>query len=101
MTVRKTYTTDGFSIDVDDLWPRDGEHRYRLYAVVGDDRKVLAAAASLPAIGQAIETLHDDAQQVGRRLGDEGRIGILDVLPGGKPSPRGEWIVSPFDRSPA
>lgn len=85
-------------IEIDDIYPRDAAHRYRLYAVVGDERKVLAAG---PEPGVMIVTLHEDARRDGRRLCDEGRIGILDVFPDGKPSPRGEWLIQPWDRRPA
>lgn len=88
------------TFSTDELWPRVPEYRYRLVAVVGDQRHVLAAAPDGPGIGQAIITLHEDARAAGRRLCDEGRIGVLDVLPdnGG---PYGDWIVLPWDRRPA
>lgn len=86
--------------NTDELWPRVPEYRYRLVAVVGYTRRVLAAAPDGPGIGQAIVTLHEDALAVGRRLCDEGRIGVLDVLPdSGRPD--GDWIVLPWDRRPA
>ena len=85
-------------IDIDSVWPRTEEYRFRLYAVVGDERDVLAAAADMEGIGCAIATLHDDQKLIGRRLDDLGRIGILDVMPGGNPAPAGEWIVTPYDR---
>jgi hypothetical protein len=87
--------------DTDDLWPRVPEFRYRLVAVIGDTRHVLAAAPDGAGIGQAIVTLHEDAKSVGRRLCDEGRIGVLDVLPDEPGHPDGEWIVLPYDRRPA
>lgn len=85
-------------VDFDDIYPRDENHRYRLYAVVGDERKVLAAG---PDPGVMILTLHEDARSAGRRLADEGRIGLLDTMPDGKPSARGVWIIQPWDRHPA
>lgn len=88
---------DAFGIDVDDLWPRDEEHRYRLYARVGRRLDVLAASDSTAGIGLAISTIHDDQKQAGRRLADLGQIGVMDVLAGA----RGEWIVLPFNRSNA
>lgn len=87
--------------DNDDLWPRDEVHRYRIYAVVGEERNVLAATDSAAGVGLALVTLHEDQREIGRRLCDHGRIGVLDVMPGGEPHPRGEWIVPPYDRSPA
>jgi hypothetical protein len=88
-------------IDIDVLYPRCAEERYRLYAVVGHERRVLATSGTPQGIGLAIVTLHEEARVVGRRLADEGRIGVLDVMPGGVPSPRGEWIIPPYDRRPA
>lgn len=85
------------NVDTDDIYPRCEEERYRLYAVIGDERRVLATAANGPGIGLAIITLHEDAKACGRRLADEGRIGILDTLAGA----RGEWVITPYDRRPA
>lgn len=85
----------------DDLYPRDELHRWRIYAVTGDERRVLATSPTAAGIGVALVTMHEDARSAGRRLVDEGRIGVLDCLPGGKPSPTGEWLVSPYDRMPA
>lgn len=86
---------------MDDLYPRDDEHRFRLYAVVGDERDVLATAADMAAIGVAMGTIHEDMKAIGRRLCDYGRIGVLDTMPDGRPHPTGEWIVQPWDRRPA
>lgn len=86
---------------IDELWPRDLDHRYRLCAVVGDSVRVLAAAPDAGGLGAAIVTLHEDARTVGRRLADEGRIGVLDVMPDGLPARRGVWVVLPYDRRPA
>lgn len=88
------------SIAVDDIYPRDAEHRYRLYAVIGDERKLLAAAPA-EGVGTMLLTLHNDYREIGRRLIDEGRLGILDVMPGGNPHRAGEWVVQPYDRRPA
>lgn len=90
-----------FEIEDDVLWPRDPDHRYRLYAIRGREREVLAAAPDAGGIGQMLVTLNDDEKALGkgRRLYDRGRLGILDVLPDGNPSPAGEWIVLPWDRS--
>lgn len=87
-------------IDSDALWPRDEEHRFRIYAVAGDNMKVLAATPTAEGIGTALFTLHEDAKQDGRRLADEGRIGVLDVLAADAHNvhPRGDWIVLPWDR---
>lgn len=82
----------------DQLWPRDAEHRYRIYAKQGDTLVVLAACPTAGGIGQAIVQLHEDQKAAGRRLCDLGRVGVMDVMPDGKPSPTGEWILSMWDR---
>lgn len=90
-------------VDTDELWPRDLEHRYRLVVVKGPQGypEVLAAAPDPGGLGLAIITLHEDAKADGRRLIDEGRVGVLDVMPGGERSSKGEWIVLPWDRAPS
>lgn len=89
------------AFDHDHLWPRDERHRYRIYAVVEGDRTVLATTDCAAGVGLALVTIHEDQKSIGRRLCDHGRIGVLDVMPDGRPHPRGEWIVQPYDRSPA
>jgi hypothetical protein len=85
----------------DAVWPRDDPRfRYRLYALKDGILNVIAAAPDPGGVGQAIVTLHADARAAGATLGDEGRIGILDVTPDdGRDS--GEWIINPFDRKEA
>jgi hypothetical protein len=85
----------------DDLYPRDLENRYRIYGVVGREQTILATTDSAQGIGLALVTIHEDQKSIGRRLADLGRIGVLDVMPNGAPSPTGEWIVTPYNRSPA
>lgn len=85
--------------DWDSVWPRIPDYRYRIYAVLGGSRIVLAAAPDPAGIGVALVQLHDDAKAIGGRLADEGRIGVLDVLP--ERHGYGEWIVLPWDRTPA
>lgn len=90
-----------FVIDQDELWPRDEEHRYRIYAIRGAgrhpaDREVLCATATAEGIGAALVQLHEDEKAAGRRLADRGRIGVLDVL--GGDGGAGDWIVLPWDR---
>lgn len=92
-----------YEIDPELLWPRDLDHRYRIYAVRGprdEDREVLAATDSPCGIGAALVTLNEDEKEASprRRLYDLGRIGVLDVMPGGKPSPSGEWLIHPYWR---
>jgi hypothetical protein len=90
-------------LTTDDLYPRDAAHRYRICAVVGDgknqDVRVLAATPTAAGVGVALITLHEDAKQTGALLSDEGRIGVLDTMPGGEQHPTGEWIVLPWQRS--
>ena len=80
-----------YAIDHDDLYPRDEEHRYRLYARRGDELEVLATAGEPGGIGEAIVGLHEDEKRAGGRLPDRGAFGILDVI-------AGEWIVLPWLR---
>lgn len=75
----------------DDLWPRDAEHRYRLYVVRDDEREVLAASPTMEGIGLAIRTIHDDCKEVDMRLFDLGKIGVLDAV-------AHEWILLPWSR---
>lgn len=78
-------------IDIDDLYPRDETERYRLYAVRGDEREILATAPDAGGIGQALITNHEDCKEVGMRLSDLGMIGILDTV-------EGEWVLLPYTR---
>lgn len=81
-------------IDNDDLWPRDEEHRFRLYARRGETLKLLAATPTMAGIGTAIEELDRDAQADGGSINDEGVLGVLDVMAGAK----GRWLVLPWQR---
>lgn len=82
-------------IDQTDLWPVDAEHRYRLYAIQGEHREIIAVSPTMGGIGCAILAIHEDQKEIDRRLADLGRIGILDVL---APGPTGEWILLPYLR---
>jgi hypothetical protein len=76
-----------------DIYPRDEEHRYRIYARKGRDLKVLAGAGSPEALGVALVTLHQDQLDLGggKTLGDLGAIGVLDAV-------AGRWIILPWHR---
>jgi hypothetical protein len=80
-------------IDSDDLWPRDEEHRFRLYGRLGDELTVLAAASSPGGIGEAIIQIDLDQREIhpNRCLGDLGATGVLDAV-------ERRWIVSPWHR---
>ncbi len=93
-----TTALETFVMTTDELWPRDAQNRYRVYAVVGDERTILCTASTAAGIGLAFVTLHEDQREIGRNLSDLGRIGVLDTMPGGEPHPTGEWIVLPYDR---
>lgn len=93
-------TTTARDMTTDDVYPRDAENRYRIYALLGlGDLVILATAPDAGGVGQAILTLHEDQRNAGGTLGDLGRLGVLDTMPEGKPSRSGEWIVCPFDRA--
>jgi hypothetical protein len=79
----------GYVISGDALWPRDAEHRFRLYGRRGRDLDVLAACGDLEAVGVAVGQLHADAKEAGGVFGDSGAFGLLDAV-------AGEWIISPF-----
>lgn len=100
----RTSPTEASALTHDALWPRDEQHRYRLYGRVGRALTVLAAAPDPGGIGQAIVTLHADAKEAGGSLGDSGQIGVLDTLPekvmyDSDGHRLGEWIVLPWSRS--
>lgn len=82
-----------YAIDHEDLWPRDEEHRYRIYAVRGDvqEMEVIAATSTPGGVGLALVTLHKELKLVGSRLSDLGQIGVLDVI-------ERDWIILPFPR---
>lgn len=80
-------------IDADHVWPRDGDHRYRLYLRDGDDLAVAAATPTMCGIGTAIGELDRDCREAGSRLSDEGQVGVLDAV-------ERRWIVLPWGRGP-
>lgn len=67
------------------------DERYRVYAVAGNRRDVLATAPDPGGVGQALVALNDDEKARGRRLVDLGKIGVYDAL-------EHEWIVMPWHR---
>lgn len=75
-----------------DVYPRDEEHRYRIYARTGDGLRVLACAGSPEALGVAIVQLDEDEKERGLRLVDLGAIGVLDAV-------AGRWIILPWHRN--
>jgi hypothetical protein len=77
---------------IDAIYPRDEEHRYRLYARRGrGDLQVLACASDAASLGLALVTLDEDEAEHGRHLYDNGAIGVLDVI-------KRRWIVLPWHR---
>lgn len=80
-----------YEIPMDTLYPRDAEHRYRVYARRGKELEVLACAPDAGGVGQILVTFHEDQKREGRRLADLGVIGVLDVL-------NSEWVVLPWER---
>lgn len=83
------------TIPEDAVYPRDEEHRYRIYARRGRGRtmklEVLACAGSKEALGVALVTLDEDEREHGRRLVDLGAIGVLDAVDR-------RWIILPWHR---
>lgn len=90
-------TLESSSSAHDILYPRDAEHRYRIYAVNDTELEVLASSPTAGGVGQALVTIHADMKEHGMALSDLGAIGVLDVLGGDKPT--GEWIVLPWQRN--
>lgn len=80
----------------DILYPRDAEHRYRIYTVNDTELEVIAATPTAAGVGEALITIHEDMKEQGMCLSDLGAIGVLDVLGGELPT--GEWIVLPWQR---
>jgi hypothetical protein len=87
----RTLRHSACEIPLDALYPRDEEHRYRIYARRGDELEVLAATGEPGGIGEAIVALDQDERDRGRRLMDLGAFGVLDVIDG-------RWIVLPWHR---
>lgn len=67
------------------------EERYRIYATGPDKLDLLATCPDPASVGVALVQLHEDAKAVGRRLADQGVIGVLD-------GESREWIVLPWTR---
>jgi len=96
----------------DDLYPRDEQHRFRLYCLTdcaacdgtgkndenrcpycrgeGKERHVLAAAPDAEGLGVALVTLGREGEL------EECAVGVLDVL--GEPGAK--WILKPWLPSP-
>jgi hypothetical protein len=77
----------------DQLYPRDAEHRYRIYEKNQDgDLRVLAATPTAAGIGVALVQLYEDQgslEEIGEPRHALGPIGILDTI-------ERKWIVHPF-----
>lgn len=85
-------TSRVYEIPIDTLYPIDEEHRYRIYARRGkDELEVLCATPTPGGIGVALVQMDEDARSIGRRLVDQGAIGVLDVIDR-------RWIVMPWHR---
>lgn len=84
-------TVSDHAIPMDDVYPRDEAHRYRLYARNDDGLNILAATDSPGGLGEAIVQIHADQKEAGRRLADLGQIGVLDAI-------ESDWIVLPWGR---
>lgn len=77
----------------EDVWPRDDENRWRIYARRGDRLEVLAATGTAAGVGVALVTLDEDARDAGEPdgLGSYGAVGVLDAT-------EGRWLLSPWHR---
>ena len=63
----------------------------RFMDVVSDRSTVIGVRGAFTGLGLALITLHEDAKAAGRRLVDEGKIGILDAV-------TGDWLILPWHR---
>lgn len=83
-----------YVIAIDDLYPRDEAHRWRIYVRRGAELDVVAATDSPAGIGEALVHLDLDEREIGQRLSDRGAVGVLDAV-------ERTWLVSPWHRSDA
>ena len=74
-------------LTTDQIWPRNAEHRYRLYAAKGEELRIVAASPDLAGIGGALATALEEHE-----LRDE-RVGVMDTFGGSGP---GAWLANPF-----
>lgn len=79
------------TIDSDALWPRDEQHRWRIYARRGGHLDVVAATDCPEGIGPALVQIDADQREHGETLGDLGAIGVLDAV-------EGRWLILPWHR---
>jgi hypothetical protein len=77
-------------MDIDQLWPRDEQHRYRIYRLGKDGQEVMAATPTKAGVGVAICALSEEGE-----FAPDYRTGVLDVLARGPGRP-GRWVVSPY-----
>ena len=79
-----------FSIPSDSLYPRDRDHRFRIYGRRGEVLHVIAATDA-EGLGPALLQLDEDQREIGERLVDLGAIGILDAV-------ERRWLIMPWHR---
>lgn len=79
------------TVALDELYPRDARHRYRLYLYHDGELDCVAACPNPGGIGVALVQLHHDERAEGGSLSARGIVGVLDVL-------EDDWIVKPFPR---
>lgn len=83
-----------FKLTTDDIWPRDDENRFRLYALAGADLEIVASGPDLGSIGAAFSALLEEGQ-----FDQDMTIGVLDTgkePAGGKHFHRGTWLLNPY-----
>lgn len=79
------------TIPSDDIYPRDADHRYRLYALENDQPVVRACASDPGGIGAAIVQLGEDRREAG--LAPE-LVAVLDAV-------ERRWLSSLWKGGPA
>lgn len=83
-------TAPVYTIASDALYPRDEEHRLRVYARRGRRLRVIAAT-DWDGLGPCLRQLEEDERERGLRLSDLGAIGVLDAV-------EGRWIIPCWHR---
>jgi hypothetical protein len=77
-------------VTTDEMWPRDEEHRFRLYAARGEVLRIVAASPDLEGVGSAFARLVAEEE-----FEAEDSVGVMDSL-AHPVERRGTWLVNPF-----
>ena len=78
------------TIGHDELYPRDGQNRYRIYRLRKGALDVLGTTPTPGGVGVAIVGFSEDGE-----FEANDAVGVLDVLFRG-PNQPGKWLANPF-----